>query len=214
MTVEMAPPTSSTPARSSKRPKLLILAIIAIAVAGIAAVLISGYAHSALPPLDGTIAVAGLSAPVSVTRDRHGVPAIDAANLRDLFFAQGYITAQDRLFQMDLLRRAAKGELSEIVGEAALEHDRRQQILGIRATAEKGLQSATAEDRQQFEAYARGVNAFINTHRDRLPLEFRILHYSPKPWTMQDSLAIADQMVQTLSITPKDALVREKVLAK
>ena len=110
MTVELASSTSSIPAKVSKRPKLLILAIITIAVIGMAAVLISGYAHSALPPLDGTIAVAGLSAPVSVTRDRHGIPVIEAANLRDLFLAQGYVTAQDRLFQMDLLRRAAAGE--------------------------------------------------------------------------------------------------------
>src|SRR5689334_3923096 len=214
MTVEMAPPTSSTPARSSKRPELLILAIIAIAVAGIAAVLTSGYAHSALPPLDGTIAVAGLSAPVSVTRDRQGVPAIDAANLRDLFLAQGYVTAQDRLFQMDLLRRAAAGELSEVVGEVALKHDRQQRILGLRAAAEKNLALIPADDRQWFEAYARGVNTFINTHKRTLPLEFRVLRYSPKPWAVEDSILIADQMVSTLSTSPQAALTREKILAK
>ena len=171
-------------------------------------------ARSALPELDGLLPVSGISAPVSVTRDAHGVPTIETATSDDLFFAQGYVAAQDRLFQMDLMRRAATGELSEIVGEVALEHDRRQRILGIRATAEKGLQSATEDDRKQFSAYARGVNAFIHTHRDRLPLEFRILGYSPRLWTMQDSLAIAYQMVQTLSISPGDTITREKVLAK
>lgn len=171
-------------------------------------------ARSSLPELDGTLAVAGLSAPVSVTRDSHGVPAIEAAALEDLFFAQGYVTAQDRLFQMDLMRRAAAGELSEIVGEVALKHDRQQRILGIKAIAEKGVQTATPEDRQQFGAYARGVNAYIESHRDRLPLEFRILRYTPKAWTAQDSLEIAYQMVQTLSISPKAALTREKILAK
>ena len=171
-------------------------------------------ARSSLPELDGTLAVAGLSAPVSVTRDSHGVPAIEAATLDDLFFAQGYITAQDRLFQMDLMRRAAAGELSEIVGEVALQHDRQQRILGIKAMAGKGVQTATPEDRQQFGAYARGVNSYIESHRDRLPLEFRILRYAPKPWTAEDSLAIAYQMVQTLSISPKAALTREKILAK
>jgi penicillin amidase len=190
------------------------LAIVAIALAGVAAVLISGYAHSALPPLDGTIAVAGISAPVSVTRERHGVPAIDAANLRDLFFAQGYVTAQDRLFQMDLLRRAAAGELSEVVGEVALKHDRQQRIIGLRAAAEKNLANMPAEDRQWFEAYAQGVNAFINTHRRTLPLEFRVLRYSPKPWAVEDSILIADQMVSTLSTSPLAALTREKILAK
>ena len=106
------------------------------------------------------------------------------------------------------------GELSEIVGDIALKHDRQQRILGIRATAEKGLLAAPPEDREQFAAYARGVNAYIRTHRDRLPLEFRALRYSPRPWTEQDSLMIAYQMVQTLSTNPLFALTRERVLAK
>ncbi len=188
------------------------LAFVVISAAGIAWLLT--IARSALPELDGPLPVSGVSAPVSVTRDSHGVPAIEAASLDDLFFAQGYVTAQDRLFQMDLMRRAAAGELAEIVGEAALKHDREQRILGIKATAEKGLLAATPEDRQQFDAYARGVNAFVESHRDRLPLEFRILGYSPRPWTMQDSLMIAYQMVETLSTKPIAALTREKVLSK
>jgi penicillin amidase len=171
-------------------------------------------ARSALPEIDGTAGVAGLGAPVAVTRDGHGVPTIDAPTLETLFFAQGYVTAQDRLFQMDLMRRAAKGELAEIAGPAALNHDRQQRILGIRAMAEKGVQTATREDRQQFAAYRRGVNAYIESHRDRLPLEFRILRYSPKPWKEEDSLAIAYQMVETLSTSPKAALTREKILAR
>lgn len=189
--------------------------MLAVFVIGAAAVAwVFAIAQSALPELDGAVAVPGLSAPVSVTRDSHGVPTIEATTLDDLFFAQGYVTAQDRLFQMDLMRRAAKGELAEIVGEVAVKHDRQQRILGLRATAEKGLQTATAEDRQQFGAYARGVNAYIQSHRKRLSLEFRILRYSPKPWTEEDSLAIAYQMVETLSTSPKAALTREKILAK
>ena len=190
----------------------IVIGLITVIVVGIGWFL--SVARSALPELDGPLPVAGVSAPVSVTRDGHGVPTIESATLDDLFFSQGYVTAQDRLFQMDLMRRAATGEFAEIFGDIALEHDRRQRILGIRATAEKGLQSATNDDRQQFSAYARGVNAFINSHRDKLPLEFRILGYEPRPWTMQDSLAIAYQMVETLSIGPGDANTREKVLAK
>jgi len=171
-------------------------------------------ARAALPELDGSVSVPGLSAPVSVTRNSQGVPTIEAANLDDLFFAQGYVTAQDRLFQMDLMRRAAAGELSEVVGEVALKHDRQQRILGIRAAAEKGLAAITPEDRQQFNAYAQGVNAFIKWHGERLPLEFRLLHYTPRPWNVQDSLMIAYQMVQTLSTSPRDALTRERILAK
>src|SRR5258708_15770602 len=191
---------------------LLALALVIVAAAGVAWLLT--IARSALPDLDGPLPVAGISAPVSVNRDNHGVPTIEAATLDDLFFAQGYITAQDRLFQMDLLRRSAAGDLSEIVGDVALKHDRQQRILGIRATAEKGLQTATPEDRQQFAAYARGVNAFIDTHRDHLPLEFRALRYSPRPWTEKDSLMIAYQMVETLSTSPLFALTREQILAK
>lgn len=186
--------------------------IIVIVLVGIGWFL--SIARSALPELDGTLPMPGVAAPVSVTRDGHGVPTIESATIDDLFFAQGFITAQDRLFQMDLMRRAAAGDLSEIVGDVALDHDRRQRILGIRAAAEKNLQSSTEEDRKQFSAYARGVNAFINSHRDRLPLEFRILGYKPRPWTMQDSLAIGNQMIQTLSISPADTITREKVLAK
>jgi penicillin amidase len=190
----------------------LALTLLLVCAAGVA--WLYSIARSALPDLDGAVPVPGISAPVSVGRDNHGVPTIEAATLDDLFFAQGYITAQDRLFQMDLLRRAASGDLSEIVGDVALQHDRQQRILGIRATAEKGLLAATQEDHQQFAAYARGVNAYIRSHRDRLPLEFRVLHYTPRPWSETDSLMIAYQMVETLSTNPMAALTREQVLAK
>jgi penicillin amidase len=204
----------------SPRSRSTISRVLGLWTLGTAVVLLAllawfmSIARSALPELDGPVAVPGLSAPVSVTRDAQGVPTIEAANLDDLFFAQGYVTAQDRLFQMDLMRRAASGELSEIVGEVALKHDRQQRILGIRAAAEMGLAITTPEDRQQFNAYAQGVNAFIKWHRERLPLEFRLLRYTPRPWRVEDSLMIAYQMVQTLSTSPHDALTREKVLAK
>lgn len=189
------------------------LAVLLIACAIVAGRLYT-IARSALPEVDGTISVTGISGPVSVIRDSHGVPTIEAATLDNLFFAQGYVTAQDRLFQMDLMRRAAAGELAEIVGSVALKHDRQQRILGLRALAETSMQKATAEDRAQFGAYARGVNAYIDSHRDRLPLEFRILRYSPRPWVMQDSFVIAYQMIETLSTSPKAALEREQILAR
>jgi penicillin amidase len=208
----LSPVTSARPGFRFK-PVLWSIAVLALVCCALVLWFLS-VAHSALPQLDGAVAVRGLSAPVSVTRDTHGLPTIDAITMDDLFFAQGFVTAQDRLFQMDLLRRAAEGELSEVVGEVALKHDRQQRILGIRAAAEKGVQVATPEDHHQFEQYARGVNAYINSHRNNLPLEFRILRYSPKPWTELDSLAIAYQMVETLSTSPIAALTREKVLAK
>ena len=172
-------------------------------------------AHSALPQLDGQLQVSGLSAPVTVTRDSHGVPTIEAATLEDLFFAQGYVTAQDRLWEMDVMRRFAAGELSEVLGSDTLHHDREQKILGLRAAARKSLEMASPRDRGFFEAYARGVNAYISTHGRRLPIEFRILGYSPKPWTPEDSVVIANQMVKDLNYRYfYDALAREKILAK
>jgi penicillin G amidase len=178
------------------------------------AIWIYSVARSALPQLDGSIRVAGLSAPVTVVRDAHGAPTIHAATFDDLFFVQGYVTAQDRLFQMDGMRRFAAGELAEVFGSDYLEHDRQQRILGLRVAARKTIEILPAVDRSHFEAYARGVNAFIESHRDRLPLEFRIMRYSPQPWTLEDSALIGAQMVEDLSTSPKHALVREKILAK
>jgi len=179
----------------------------------------TGYAyyvvHSALPQLDGQLPVSGLSAPVTITRDSHGVPTIEAATLEDLFFAQGYVTAQDRLWEMDVMRRFASGELSEVLGSDTLQHDREQKILGLRAAARKSLEIASLRDRGFFEAYARGVNAYISTRGRRLPIEFRILGYAPKPWTPEDSVVIANQMVKDLNYRYfYDALAREKILAK
>ncbi len=152
---------------------------------------------------------------MKVTRDGHGVPTIEAATLEDLFFAQGYVTAQDRLWQMDIMRRFGAGELSEILGEDTLKIDREQRILGLRAAARKSLQMASPRDRSYFDAYARGVNAFIETHDNRLPIEFHILKYRPKPWQAEDSIVIANQMVKDLNYyTFGDTLAREKILAK
>src|ERR1017187_726818 len=175
-----------------------LLAILLLAVAGVLA-----YAYiitrSALPQLDGNLSVKGLSATVKVTRDGHGVPAIEAATLEDLFFAQGYVTAQDRLWQMDVMRRFGAGELSEILGEDTLKIDREQRILGLRAAAKKSIGMASPRDRSYFDAYARGVNAYIAARGHKLPIEFRILGYAPKPWLVEDSLVIANQMVKDLN---------------
>ena len=180
---------------------------------------LGGYAfylaHSALPQLDGRVQVSGLSAPVTVTRDGHGVPTIEASTLEDLFFAQGYVTAQDRLWQMDMMRRFGAGELSEILGEDTLKIDREQRILGFRAAARKSIEMASPREHTFFEAYALGINAYIAQARQHLPIEFRILKYAPKPWTPEDSVVIANQMVKDLNYHYFfDALAREKILAK
>ena len=178
---------------------VLGLLLLAILVVGVFALWFRQAAVTALPQLDGELRVAGLKAPVTVIRDATGTPHIHAMNLEDLFFAQAYVTAQDRLFQMDLARRYAAGELSEVIGfplvrgEAAaslLEQDKRQRYLQVRRAAERTIQQANERDRPYFDAYARGVNAFIDGARNRLPVEFRILRYEPAPWRAYDSVLV------------------------
>jgi penicillin amidase len=205
----------STPRRSPGRSIFLSLAL----VLTIAVVCLVGYAYftarSALPQLDGTVGVKGLQSAVNVVRDGHGVPAIEAGNLQDLFFAQGYVTAQDRLWQMDVMRRFGAGELSEILGPDLLKVDREQRILGLRAAAKKSIAMASSRDRAYLDAYANGVNAFIGGHSRSLPIEFRILQYRPKSWQAEDSIVIANQMVKDLNFyTFMDTMSREKILAK
>src|SRR5580693_1086328 len=172
-------------------------------------------ARSPLPQLDGSVAVPGISSKVRVVRDEHGAPTIEAATLEDLFFAQGYVTAQDRLWQMDMMRRAAAGELSEVIGEATVKMDREERILGLRQAAESAEKDISARDRLYSEAYARGVNAFLDSHRDRLSLEFRAMKYTPRPWTVTDSLLVGARMVQDMNhYKNPPPLTREKILAK
>ena len=211
-------PEISPPEVRRRHPALRIVSYV-IGVLLVALVAALGWlywtAHSALPQLDGRVAVPGISAKVRVVRDEHGVPTIEAATLEDLFFAQGYVTAQDRLWQMDIMRRAAAGELSEVVGEETLKRDREERILGLRVAAEAQVKNISPGERAYFEAYARGVNAFIESHRDRLSLEFRLMRYSPRPWTVTDSLLVGAGMVQDLNhYSYSNALTREKILAK
>jgi penicillin G amidase len=172
-------------------------------------------ARSAVPQMDGKTSVPGISSKVRIVRDRHGAPTIEAATLEDLFFAQGYVTAQERLWQMDMMRRAAAGELSEVIGEDTIKMDREERILGLRQAAQTAEKNISPRDQVYFDSYTRGVNAFIESHRDRLSLEFRLLKYTPQPWTVTDSLLIGARMVQDLNhYSNPPALTREKILAK
>jgi penicillin amidase len=208
--------TVAPPVRRPLWPRVLgglVLAVLLI-LAGAGAYFYS-VARSALPQLDGTISVSGLAAPVDVIRDPRGIPTIEAKSLEDLFFAQGYVTAQDRLWQMDVMRRFAAGDMAEVAGPALLRHDREQRILGLRAAAEKAVAALSWRDRSYFEAYTRGVNAFIDSHRDRLPIEFRLMGYKPRRWVAEDSMVIGGRLIQDLNHgTYVAALEREKVLAK
>ena len=137
--------------------------------------------HRALPQLDGTVRVPGLSASVTVVRDQHGVPHISAASMPDLLFAQGYVTAQDRLWQMDMTRRYGNGELSEILGAEYVKTDRTERVLGSGEIAKKSAAAMSSEERTMADAYVHGVNAYMDAARGHLPMEFRVLGYSPRP---------------------------------
>ena len=124
------------------------------------------------------------------------------------------MVAQDRLWQMDMGRRYAAGELAELLGPGVVEHDKVQRILQIRPTAERLVASMPAEQKRQFEAFARGVNAFIAAHHDSLPAEFRLLDYTPRPWQPVDSWLIVLNMVSRLDTLYPWKLEREKVEAR
>jgi penicillin amidase len=160
------------------------------------------------------MAVAGLSEPVQVIRDQWGVPHIYAENEHDLLFAQGYVQAQDRLWQMDFNRRVANGELSDACGDATLEIDRFMRTLGLRRGAEKDWEVLDDDTRAALGSYAEGVNAYIESHRDRLPLEFTILGADPAPWTPIDSVGIGKVMAYSLSANYEFELLRSRMIAE
>ena len=167
-----------------------------------------------LPQLDGTVTIPGLSAPVTIQRDAHGVPHIRAASLDDLLFAQGFVTAQDRLWQMDALRRHAAGNLAEIFGPDLIAHDRLQRTLLIGAAAEHAAVTLPSDQLHYLERYAAGVNASIDLQRAHLPLEFRLLRYQPAPWTPRDSLLVGLVMYQDLTTSFTTELNREALTAR
>lgn len=170
--------------------------------------------HSPLPQLDGNVRIAGLQHSVEVIRDHQGVPHVRAANMHDLLFAQGYITAQDRLWQMDTTRRFAAGEMAEVLGPEWIKHDRQQRILGLHQIAQRSTGSLSPQDLPLYQAYSDGINAFIFTHRNGLPGEFRLLGYQPRPWTIEDSFMIGANMVQTLSLDSfSHKIAHEKIIA-
>src|SRR5271154_878889 len=183
---------------------LLIIAIVAGATAW-------WFIYRPLPQLDGSISIPGLQKEVTVERDNWGVPHIRAASLVDAVEAQGYVMAQDRLWQLDLMRRASRGQLSEIVGPLALKSDKQFRTFGFSRAAERDYASMDKDSRTLMEAYARGVNRFIDQHQTTLPLEFSLLKYKPQPWQPTDSLVIAGYMYQNLTDTWERELDRAKV---
>lgn len=169
-----------------------------IVVAAGLMLLLWAYVRASLPDIDGTVSVAGLSRPASIARDRQGIPVITAATRTDLAFATGYAHAQDRFFQMDLIRRQAAGELSALFGAVAIDTDKRYRLHRFRDLARTVLDAASETDRQVLEHYARGVNAGLDSLGAK-PFEYLVLRDEPQPWRAEDTVLVVYAMFMQLN---------------
>ncbi len=177
--------------------KILIGIVIVVFILAIGLYL---FLRNSLATIEGKLNVTGLISEVQVIRDDKGIPKIIAQNESDLYRAQGFIHAQDRLFQMDLARRQASGRLSEVVGKAAIENDKKFLIFSLRRAAEKSYEIYSEEAKKVLQNYADGVNAYIEyaKSKNKLPYEFTLLGYQPEQWTPIDSLTIGKYMAYDL----------------
>ncbi len=182
-----------------------IVVAIMLLLAGLYAGNIAVGMHSAAT-VSGTISGSGVHAPVQILRDRRGVPHIRATDEYDVFFAEGYVQAQDRLFQLDLLRRFVYGDLSEILGNAALRSDENARVVPVRAIVTAQWAKLSARDRSMLQAFTDGINAAAK--HESTPVEFRVLDYDMTPWHPQDSLAVSFATVLDLTDNWNDIAAR------
>jgi len=166
------------------------------------------------PKVEGDLALPGLSAPVRVLRDEHGIPYIFAANTPDLIRAQGFVTAQNRLFQLEGLRAIATGRLAESVGEGGLASDRQIRLLGLRRNAERHAKLLSPEARDFLMWFAEGMNAYISVHGDDHPLELKLAGFSPRPWTLEDMVTALHLGNWTQAANFKAELTMQKLIDK
>jgi penicillin amidase len=185
-----------------------LIAVVVTVFAG----LVFWFVYRPVPKTSGSTG-APVSANVTIVRDALGVPHITASNIEDALFAQGFATAQDRLWQMDAARRLSTGTMAQVAGPAAAESDVESRRLQMAHIAERAAAQLPAEDKTALAAFARGVNHFIESNRGRLPVEFTLLGYDPQPWTVADSLAIFLQMHRTLTSKWKREMQKAALLA-
>jgi penicillin amidase len=183
------------------------------ALAGLTGVTALTMVRRPLARTSGRLSLPGLAEPVQILRDRWGVPHIYARNTSDLFMAQGYIHAQDRLWQMELQRRTGLGRLAELFGPIALDTDRYVRVLGFNRVVQREAEMLEGEARAVVDAYVRGINAFIDQHTRRLPIEFTILRLRPEPWRPEDVLVWAKMMALNLSRDWMTDLLRARIVA-
>ncbi|WP_419904151.1 penicillin acylase family protein [Kiloniella sp.] len=189
--------------------KILSLLLVLILFVGT-----GGYVwlRSSLPQLDGQVQLAGLEATTEILRSESGLVTIKAENESDAYRALGFAHAQDRLWQMDFMRRAGSGRLSEVSGKATLGIDRFMRTLGLKNLADANYELLPTETKRVFEAYSKGVNDYLNTHTGTLSPEFHILNYVPEPWLPDDSLLWGRLMALQLSDNFNKELLRQRLL--
>ncbi|HEX2115098.1 MAG TPA: penicillin acylase family protein, partial [Alphaproteobacteria bacterium] len=187
---------------------LIVAAIVAIPFA------LYAWLLTSLPKTSGHIAVAGLTQSVEIIRDGRGVPHIYAAAEDDAFYALGFVHAQDRLFQMDLSRLVAQGRLSEVLGPATLDSDRFMRMLDLTGQAEATLEAMPAQWRRLLDAYAAGVNAFLDSHSGAWPPEYLVLRRTPERWQPRDSLLWAKLMNLQLSGNWRGEIARARLATR
>jgi penicillin amidase len=192
-----------------------ILRVVNILIAFVCVVAAAGFYwvfYRALPAGSGSV-TAPVTQEVEVRRDGLGIPHIKARTLDDALAVQGYVTAEDRMFQMDAMRRLGAGELSEVLGAVALDSDRDARRLRLRRVAEQIYATMPQADKAAMAAYARGVNAYIESHRGRYGFEFTALRYDPRPWSVVDSILCGLNMYRSLTHSWKGKIEKAKMLS-
>ncbi|MEO8558303.1 MAG: penicillin acylase family protein, partial [Rhodospirillales bacterium] len=193
---------------------------LAVGVVVGAAIFVAGtilYMRSSVPSYDGSRVVKGLTGPVQIVRDANAIPHIFAKNLEDAYFGLGFVHAQDRLWQMEVMRRVGAGRVSEIlpadlIGTPFLDLDKTMRVLAIYRHAEESVGALSPQARGIVESYAKGVNAWIDTHKGALPPEFVVLQHTPEPWRPADSLVWGKLMALTLDGNWRGELLRARLL--
>lgn len=210
--------TDVRPAARRRRGRLRRILMLVLAALLVLVLVLSGVAAwsvvRAFPQTDGTLEVPGLQETVTVQRDARGVPTITAARADDLLFAQGFVHAQDRFWEMDFRRHMTSARLSELFGESQVPTDTFLRTLGWHRTAQAEVAALPAEERGYYEAYAAGVNAYLEERSGGgLGLEYSVLGlqnrgYSPEPWTPADSVAWLKAMAWDLRTNIEDETAR------
>ena len=189
--------------------RIATVLVVVLAIAGVALLL---RFRTSLPRLDGAVTVAGLERPVSIVRDARGVPHIHAGSENDAWFALGYVHAQDRLFQMEMQRRAGQGRLAEMLGAPGLVPDRLFRSLGLYRRAQESVRHLPAGQLRALEAYAAGVNQWLLTREGALPPEFDLFFIDFEPWAPADTIVWGKLMAIRLSTDWQDELLRARIV--